>query len=212
MIKGRKNLFSKFIRLLWHKYLFFFNNNCFIKPEHLKAKKSLVLNFQIILLLIIVQIGGVSYSCRSQCIIKPGIGIDNIELSKSTSDDVQTIFGKKKLKKKHHKPGYGGVSWELNYPDKSLTFHFKKDKKGIYELSYIDINKRAACETVNGIQNGDTKDKLIRTFGEPVSMWSGNGLTYITYRGVRFLLLNNQMNELIVEQITIQKEDCTNIY
>lgn len=162
-------------------------------------------------ILILLQIAIIQFcliqNLKSQCIIKPGIGVNNIDFKTANLDSIQNSFGKKKLQKFVYKPGYGGTRYELDYPETRTTFYLKKRKKNNYDILYIS-SKNPTCETVSGVKIGDTKNKLFATMTEPINSWSGNNETHYAYTGIRFVLRPNPSNELIIEEIEIVNESC----
>ncbi len=150
---------------------------------------------------------------NKKCIIKPGIGLNNITIDKSTLNDVKNAFGQNKIKTQKVK-GCGtfgdsdcGSASFLIYRSKGITFStHPKNTDSI--VKNINLEKKCDCKTDKGIGIGSTKKELINKYGltKDSTLVDRIGLYYF-YEGITFILEPTKTENSKVTSITIESSD-----
>lgn len=143
-------------------------------------------------------------------IIIPGKGVGNIEIGKSTIDDVIEEYGKVKVKRKWHKAVevelFGRFEYYLQYDSLATfsTFTKNRNKKVIYK---IVLSSGSKCKTANGIGVGSSYKDLKKELGRPEQFYF-QGTKYnremvVFYDNMMIIMNGSDSTKNVVSKITI---------
>ena len=107
-----------------------------------------------------------SFMLHSQCIIKPGKGLDHIYFNVSTIDDVMDQYGHSKVEMIWHKEGAFGLpgryEYLVYYKDWGLSFstYSKQNYTPDIIIKTITLDSGNTCKTLNGIGIGNLHQEI----------------------------------------------------
>ncbi len=143
-------------------------------------------------------------------IIRPNKGVGNIEIGKSTLDDVINEYGKIEKNKKWHKSIelelFGRFEYYLHYDSIGIfsTYTKNRNKEVIHKI-ILPFNSK--CRTIKGNGIGSGYDDIVEEFGSTDGInlfgYNNNKVIELTYDNMHIIFDSNDMNACKVVEIII---------
>ena len=141
----------------------------------------------------------------------PNEGIGDIVVGKSTLQDVQRVYGLKKVTKRWHKAMevefFRRYEYYLNY-DSIGTFSTYTTKRNKNIISQIILSSDSKCRTILGVGIGSNYPNTIRDFGQPKQSYfqveNGKSKLKLIYEKMSVLMNGKDTLHNSVERIIIR--------
>src|SRR5579872_1231629 len=150
--------------------------------------------------------------CQTSCVIKPGVGLNNIIIGVSTIDSVINEFGHNKINKIWHNgveaDKIGRYEYSIYYKDLGITFssYALHTRNPDQIIKTITVDSNSSCKTINGIGIGSNL-KQVRTVlrGADQSYFYNKGFR-LAYTNMDIIFKGKDTGNAKVFQIVIQND------